>query len=482
LVCGSTAHPQPAQRAEGHVDRDQVDDAERRRQAAQSRLDQCAERLAETATAVAELDGRLGGATEADLRNRLDELTAAVAAAEAVERLAAELEPQIGLLEVTLQAGRDHAAQVEQDIAVGDERIGSLTDALERDEQRVAAQRDGYPSVAARRADVDRRALDAERLAKALLDLGDSATDLHRRTAELATITAEQGFAAVDDAAAALVPPDELDHLAAEVGSWQRREDEIRGRLAAPDLAGVDPDADIDIDGAREREAAADAALLELQRRSATSSERLSRTGHCRSRLEAALAEHRRRHDEAAAVIRMAGLACADGSDNALRLDLATYVLQRRFDSVVDAANERLVHMSSGRYALESHGGKQTGSRRTGLGLRVVDAHTGLARDTGTLSGGETFYVSLSLALGLADIVTSESGGLQMGTLFVDEGFGSLDLETLDSVMGVLSALRSGGRVVGVVSHVDELKTRIPERVEVRRPAGGGPSTLTVVA
>ncbi|MGH8827659.1 MAG: AAA family ATPase, partial [Jiangellaceae bacterium] len=482
LVCGSTAHPRPAQRGDGHVDRAQVDDAERRRVAAQTRLDACAARLTEAAAAVAELEGRLGGATEADLRTRLDELAAAVSAAEASERLAAELDQEIGQLEEKLRAGCDHAAQVEQDIAVHDERIGTLTDALERDEQRVAAQRDGYPSVTARRADVDRRALDADRLAKALLDLGDSAADLDRRTAELAGVTAEQGFAAVDDAAAALVEPAELDHLAAEVGAWQRRDDEVRGRLAAPDLVGVDPDADIDVDGACEREAAADAALLELQRRSATSSDRIDRTGRSLSRLEAALAERRRCYDESAAVVRMAGLACADSSDNALRIDLATYVLQRRFDSVVEAANERLVHMSSGRYALESHGGKQSGSRRTGLGLQVVDAHTGLARDTGTLSGGETFYVSLSLALGLADIVTSESGGLHMGTLFVDEGFGSLDPETLDAVMGVLSALRSGGRVVGVVSHVDELKSRIPERVEVRRPAGGGPSTLTVIA
>jgi exonuclease SbcC len=111
----------------------------------------------------------------------------------------------------------------------------------------------------------------------------------------------------------------------------------------------------------------------------------------------------------------------------------------------------------------------------------VLDHHTGSSRDPRTLSGGETFYVSLCLALGLADVVTAEAGGIDLGTLFIDEGFGSLDDATLDVVLAELSRLRDGGRVVGVVSHVESLKSAIPERVEVRRRPGGG-STLTVRA
>ncbi|MDD9205097.1 SbcC/MukB-like Walker B domain-containing protein, partial [Georgenia sp. 10Sc9-8] len=112
---------------------------------------------------------------------------------------------------------------------------------------------------------------------------------------------------------------------------------------------------------------------------------------------------------------------------------------------------------------------------------QVRDHVTETPRDPHTLSGGETFYVSLCLALGLADVVRSEAGGIELGTLFVDEGFGSLDPETLDDVMTELGKLQSGGRAVGVVSHVAELKTRIAERIEVRRlPAGA--STVTVRA
>jgi exonuclease SbcC len=121
-------------------------------------------------------------------------------------------------------------------------------------------------------------------------------------------------------------------------------------------------------------------------------------------------------------------------------------------------------------------------ARRAGLGLRVVDLRTDRERPTGTLSGGETFYTALALALGLAGVVTAEAGGVSLETLFVDEGFGSLDPETLDDVMGVLTSLREGGRSVGVVSHVDEMKNRIPERISVRRDADRGPSRLVAVS
>lgn len=146
------------------------------------------------------------------------------------------------------------------------------------------------------------------------------------------------------------------------------------------------------------------------------------------------------------------------------------------------AANERLREMSDGRYELErSDEREDVRSRRTGLAMRVLDHTTGSARDPRTLSGGETFYVALCLALGMADVVTAEAGGVELGTLFIDEGFGSLDPHTLDAVLAELGRLRAGGRVVGVVSHVEALKQAVAERIEVRRRADGS-STLTVVA
>jgi exonuclease SbcC len=101
------------------------------------------------------------------------------------------------------------------------------------------------------------------------------------------------------------------------------------------------------------------------------------------------------------------------------------------------------------------------------------DTHTDLGRDPATLSGGETFYVSLSLALGLADVVTNEAGGAELSTLFVDEGFGALDDETRDEVLGELDGLRSGGRSIGLVSHLGELRSRFPVQLQVVAAKGG---------
>ena len=152
---------------------------------------------------------------------------------------------------------------------------------------------------------------------------------------------------------------------------------------------------------------------------------------------------------------------------------LSAYILAARLEQVAAAATVRLERMSGGRYSLVHTDERDGHGRRSGLGLAVVDAWTGRTRPTSTLSGGETFFASLALALGLADVVTGESGGAQLETLFVDEGFGSLDDDTLDEVMAVLDGLRDGGRSVGIVSHVAELRQRIPAQLRVTKSASG---------
>jgi exonuclease SbcC len=160
---------------------------------------------------------------------------------------------------------------------------------------------------------------------------------------------------------------------------------------------------------------------------------------------------------------------------------MTTYVLRHWFEQVVAAANVRLTVMSAGRYELRRSDEAASRRQRTGLTLSVIDRHTGEERSPQSLSGGETFYTSLALALGLADVVKAEAGGVDTDTLFIDEGFGSLDAETLDQVLGVIDELRDRGRAVGIVSHVTDLKDRVAERLEVRRLPDGS-SALQVVA
>jgi exonuclease SbcC len=163
---------------------------------------------------------------------------------------------------------------------------------------------------------------------------------------------------------------------------------------------------------------------------------------------------------------------------NTLRMRLSAFVLAARLDKVAALANERLATMGDGRYLLRHTDGLAARRARSGLGLEVLDQWTGQTRATSSLSGGESFMASLALALGLADAVREESGGFDLQTLFVDEGFGTLDDESLEQVMTVLDGLREGGRAVGVVSHVAELRTRIPHQVVVSKSERG--STVQV--
>ncbi|MFC4785138.1 AAA family ATPase [Nocardioides sp. MAHUQ-72] len=315
----------------------------------------------------------------------------------------------------------------------------------------------------------------------ALAALAEKATAeraLGESRSQLETAAAESGFASSREAAAAQLGMDELRDLERLVRDHDQR-------LAA--LAAV-----LEEPGAAELAAAE---LPEVPVLVSTHTEALEALGHARARATRAAAGHERLHvlvcdlaaaldawapirDELDLVTRVSSFAEGKAADNRLQMRLSAYVLAYRLSQVVAAANERLASMSDRRYSLEHTGRRGAGETRGGLSLLVRDDWSGEARDPATLSGGETFVASLALALGLADVITQEAGGADLDTLFVDEGFGSLDADTLDDVMDTLDSLRDGGRVVGVVSHVAEMRDRIPTQLEVTKARRG--STLSV--
>ena len=168
----------------------------------------------------------------------------------------------------------------------------------------------------------------------------------------------------------------------------------------------------------------------------------------------------------------LADLVAGDGA-NRLAMSLSSYVLAARLEQVCEAANSRLAGMTDGRYELVQSDDRARGARRAGLGLAVRDAWTGQDRAAATLSGGETFLASLALALGLSDVVTAEAGGTRIDAIFVDEGFGSLDADTLERALDTLDGLQSDGRMVGLVSHVDGMRQRVPSQLHVVKDSGG---------
>ena len=157
----------------------------------------------------------------------------------------------------------------------------------------------------------------------------------------------------------------------------------------------------------------------------------------------------------------------------AVRQSFESYILQYYFRRVIIEANKRLARMSAGRFYLHCQTDSAKHNTRTGLGLDVYDAYTNLKRDVKTLSGGESFIASLSLALGFADVVQASSGGVRLDTLLIDEGFGSLDEETLSRALVALTQLSEGDRLVGVISHVQQLREAIDRKIVIRRTETG---------
>ena len=164
-----------------------------------------------------------------------------------------------------------------------------------------------------------------------------------------------------------------------------------------------------------------------------------------------------------------------DGT-NPAGLSLTNFVLQERLEMILEFASRHLRRMSNGKYEFRLHEDRQGRAKKAGLGITIMDYFAGKERPAETLSGGETFYASLALALGLVEVVKGDNGGIELGTLFIDEGFGSLSDDTLEEVLDVLEDLREQ-RVIGIISHVEGMKTQIPMRLEVR-PTEAGPSTV----
>ncbi|WP_455655411.1 AAA family ATPase [Phascolarctobacterium sp.] len=241
-------------------------------------------------------------------------------------------------------------------------------------------------------------------------------------------------------------------NLAAATDRLQRAQNAIDGKTA-PDLTAC-----------QDTEQQADALYRQLTAQTAVTAKELTdlQTAQLRlQELEKQMGALQEAYQTAASLAETAR------GNNPSRLTFSAFVLQAILDDVLQAANLRLTSMSRGRYSLSRTGDVLDARRENGLNIEVTDSFTGVARPVKTLSGGELFLASLSLALGLSDIVQAYAGGIRLDTILVDEGFGTLDSEALDMAIRTLTDLQKGGRLVGIISHVSELRERITARLEV---------------
>lgn len=186
-------------------------------------------------------------------------------------------------------------------------------------------------------------------------------------------------------------------------------------------------------------------------------------------------------HEEEKAFQELVDLYEVMKGDNESRISFERYILIEYLEQIVQIANERLRKLSNGQFYLKRSERVEKRNRQSGLGLDVYDAYTGQTRDVKTLSGGEKFNASLCLALGMADVIQAYEGGISIETMFIDEGFGSLDEESLTKAIDALIDLQKSGRFIGVISHVQELKNAMPAVLEVTKQKNGCSETRFVV-
>lgn len=465
-VCGSTTHPSPANAAAG-TGRKAEERARRRYESAVVELAAMDDLLAGLRTQIDVLGRETQDATPESLNEQLRTL-------EEQSRVLAPLVDQV-------EALREQSAALEHELA---EVVAELEDLVRLESQtegevevlrvqvadleRDLAEALGEHATADQYATRARAAVESlQRAVATVRERDEAAAAAAQQQASLDLQARSLGFESGARAQAALLDAEKAMEIAA-------REVE-RSQVAAAASATLNDPAVI---ASREEPRPDMAALAEVtteaeQKRAQAQTQleiarrRAQRTGAITQELHAAIRAFGPLEAQAQQVTALSGLLEGTGADNRLRMRLSAFVLAERLRQVVDAANARLEVISEGRYLLSYQEERGAGDNRGGLSLSIVDEWTGIRRDPTTLSGGETFVVSLCLALGLADTVADESGGLRIDTLFIDEGFGSLDAHTLDSVVDILGQLSQGGRVTGVVSHVMELRERLPAVLEV---------------
>jgi len=470
-VCGAIEHPHPAVADGVPVTENDLNQARETMAGRQAALDAAHESVMGCATRLAEARARASDRSVGELTESVSTAQALVdrigEALQLLERNSAELHQlRAELLQAQLSAGelraRREASLAEHGAAVGHRDLLS---------QRVSARRGAFESIASQ-VDHLQQHLDAARALQFALTVSRERAAARNEAAHtLQAQVRREGF--VDEAAvvSARVDDAEVNRIDAVVRAYDDELAAARSAAADPELIGIGHQPVDRLPSTRALETAhadRDEALSERNSLAERSGQLSVLVGEVTEQF-AHSAGLLSRHSQ---VRQLADVVHGD-EPNTKRIRLETYVLAAQLEEIVSAANGRLRTMTSGRYTLEHDDSAEYRGGQSGLGLAIRDEHTGRARATNSLSGGETFLASLSLALGLAEVVTGQAGGITLDTLFVDEGFGSLDSETLETAMGTLDALRAGGRTVGLISHVESMKEQISATLDVVIADGG---------
>ena len=476
-VCGSRHHPDPTQPADDSVRTDEVEEAEADVDSADKDVDAAREALHRINSRIARLRGRAGDAADDPdaAAERATELAETAQAAAKLAEKTDELRDAVDHHRNAASADRTAARQAERAASAAVERARAAADKATDLRQRIETEI-GDIDPAAALASLATVEADLGGLTAVAADRAQARTELETVTRTLAEQLGTSPFTTAEQARSALRGNAERNELQSAVTKHDQEQHDVERDLDTEEMRCL-PDERPDTE-------AAQMAVDDAEQRANEARDRRTRAVDAHDAISGWAAEHRgatTRHSNALAEAEH-WTAVADRCNGRLqpKVSLQRWVLSAYLEKICEFANRRLSSMTSGRYRLSVYRESERHGTQAGLGLRVHDTFTGAEREVSTLSGGETFQASLSLALGVADVVTQRRGGVYLEVLFVDEGFGTLDSEALQLAMDQLDRLRKGGRSVGLISHVSELRERIRTGIQVR-PTDKG-STISVGA
>lgn len=473
-VCGSREHPAPAVHADP-VSAEDVEAAEAVRDLAARRERAASEHHVSLREMIAGVEAAAEGRTAESALAELKALEAERRSSVDAQSALAAHDAAIAAISARAEALDDERAAAEAAVGAARETLAAREQSARDAEARIVEARGDHPSVASRIAILSDGVAAATALASALRDREQREIALVEAETARRSALADSPFDTIGDARAALRSPRECDALEERITRHAVSREKEKSILLPLEMRAL-PDEPIDVAPFEASAADARAAWITAVSDAGVAAGVLERLT---SLIAAAADEHDRSAEEMAehAVLQNLADSIAGRGPNTRKMTLETFVLAAELEEIVEAANRRLGDMSTGRYQLRHSDALAARGAASGLGIVVHDAFTGQTRPAQSLSGGETFLSSLALALGLAEVVTARAGGIRLDTLFIDEGFGSLDADTLDVAMRTLDELRQGGRTVGVISHVEAMQDQIPAQLRVRATSEG-PSVI----
>lgn len=414
-VCGSTTHPAPARETDTLVTKEQLEAAEQKKKRSDRLVEDTRSKLIAARAALSQAQERMDAlqldeeTTVSGINNTIRELTATIAAIEKEYKAAANAQKTLQLDAAACAQSKDHAHSAAQELQISIEALES------------------------------------------------------QFTAELR----EAGFADRESYLQAKLPRREIDRLTTQIERYKTTEQALATRIAELQSQLADQSV-TDLSALESQRGAVESKMNELSKKKLQLDVAVKRNLDARKTL-------RNRKEESAAVRHRSAVLqelynCVSGQGSQSgKLSFETYVLQYYFKQVIAAANKRLTTLTDGMFTLRCRQEAKDNKTQSGLDLEVLDRSTGQWRDVSTLSGGESFMASLSMALGLSDIVQARSGSIRLDSMFIDEGFGTLDEHSLTQARNLLTRLADGNRLIGVISHVPELKERIDKKIIIKK-------------